>query len=421
MPNVIHFYGERGLVDSLFLDLQAAGKLVAFLNQIEFPFREPVRLGLPEDAEVAVILEAGFDGNRAGFGWPDAVVVVTLAAGKKLVLFIEAKAGLYADEAADFTARVPGFNSKVNGQLTLRFRLAQALRNYKKGDRRLVEPDDVARSYGEEARPRRLAKIDNLRKIVEQYLLGDEVECLFVALTDDDADVWPALEEGSCHLPFVPKPLAIDEDAPEELWVKDRNAWGDHKKSFGWVGFRAVEGLVAGGPMFTRARHFLDDKRKQREGRAATPEGKVDNIVLRTRWKEFKADSPTIRLFDRIRSIIEDAIKDTGLAPDPQRGSYGVLGTEGDRLLKVLPQPQPPSKLKDHFPDAAIWLGVNTSISAFPDYVVAGGRKTLDRGINNVPFKFIGIRDGEMSDEELEEVLQDIIAKVTADDESDES
>ncbi len=421
MPGIIHFYGERGLVDSLFLDLQAGGKLVLFLNEIVFPFRDPPQLGLAEGANVAVIVEAGFGGNRAGFGWPDAVVVATLLGGGKVVVFIEAKAGLYADEAADFTARKKGFNSKINGQLTLRFRLAQALRAYKKGDRRLVEPDDVARSYGEEARPRRLAKIDNLRKIVEDYHLSGEVEYLFVALTDDDANVWPALEKDSCYLPFVPKPLAIEEDAPEQLWGKDRNAWGDRKKFFGWVGFKTAEGFVAGGPMFTKAKHFLDDKRKQREGRAAAPSGKVENLALRTRWEEFKADSPTIRLFDRVRSIIEDAIKDTGLAPDPQSGSYGVLGTEGDRLLKVLPQPQPPSKLKAHFPDAAIWLGVNTLISAFPDHVVAGGRKTLNRGINNVPFQFIGIREGEMSDEELEEVIRDIVAKVTADDESEES
>jgi len=43
------------------------------------------------------------------------------------------------------------------------------------------------------------------------------------------------------------------------------------------------------------------------------------------------------------------------------------------------------------------------------------------RGINNVPFQFIGIREGEMQDEELAELLRDTVAKVAADDESDES
>jgi hypothetical protein len=63
--------GHAGLVDALFLDLHAAGKLAAFLNEIELPFREPAHLDLAEDTEVAVIVEAGFGGNRAGFGWPD--------------------------------------------------------------------------------------------------------------------------------------------------------------------------------------------------------------------------------------------------------------------------------------------------------------------------------------------------------------
>ena len=47
MPNVIRFYVEAGLVGSLFLGLADA-----------------------EDADVVVQVEAGFGGNRAGFGWP---------------------------------------------------------------------------------------------------------------------------------------------------------------------------------------------------------------------------------------------------------------------------------------------------------------------------------------------------------------
>jgi hypothetical protein len=46
-------------------------KLAASLNEIEFPFREPAHLDLVEATEVAVIVEARFGGNRAGFGWPD--------------------------------------------------------------------------------------------------------------------------------------------------------------------------------------------------------------------------------------------------------------------------------------------------------------------------------------------------------------
>lgn len=409
MPNVIHFYGERGLVDSLFLDLQAAGKFGSFLNEIEFPFREPPRLDLVEDTEVAVIVEAGFGGNRAGFGWPDAVVVATLPTGKKLVVFIEAKAGYYADEAADFTARVKGFNSKINGQLSLKFRLAQALANYSKKDKRLVEPTDVARSYGEEGRPRRLCKIDNLRKIVDAYLVADEVEHLFVALTDDGENVWLSMPADSPMLPFVPKPLPADEDAPDDLWAVARNTWADRKKSFGWVGFAAVEGLVAGGPLFAKARHFLDAKRAARH--AVKSKGEAANIKPKP-WTDFPAGSPTILLRDRIRSILRDAIEETDLTYDPQKGSDGVIGTDKRRLVKLL------TPVKAKFPDAAVCLGVNVVCLGFSE-AVRESRETAVIGLNNEEFEIIELRDADMPDEELKNLIRDALAGATVEDEAE--
>lgn len=265
MPDSLHFYGERGLVDSLFLDLSATGKLVDFLNEIDFPFRDARKLGITRGAEIAVIVEAGFGGSRAGFGWPDAVVVVTLPTGSKLIVFVEAKTGLYFDEAADFTARKKGFNSKINGQLSLRFRLAHALRSYG-GGARLVEPDDVARAYGEESRPRRLAKMDNIDRIVRKYLVGAanvQNEYLFVALTDDDANVWGTISRPEL-LPFVPKRLGANDDIPDDLWAIDKNAWEEHRCGFGWVSFSHVERLIADEPFFSKAKHFLHAKRAAR-------------------------------------------------------------------------------------------------------------------------------------------------------------
>lgn len=411
MPNVIHFYGERGLVDSLFLDLQSAGKIAAFMNEIEFPFREPTRLGLLDDAEVAVIIEAGFGGNRAGFGWPDAVVVATLPGGGKVVVFIEAKAGLYADEAADFTARQKGFNSKINGQLTLKFRLAQALRAYRRGGKRLVEPDDVARSYGEAARPRRLAKIDNLRNIVDEYLVGDEVECLFVALTDDDANVWPALDEVSGLLPFVPEPLSLDADAPDELWSVARNAWADRKKYFGWVGFAAVEeGLVPGDRLFGKARHFLDAKRAAR--RRSRVAGEATRIRPRA-WADYPSDSPTIRLRDRIRSIMRDAIRGTDLVYDDKpKGSDSVIGTGERRLVKLL------TPVPTKFPEAAVCMGVNVACSGFPESVTEA-RQTAMIAINKEEFEIIELRDPDMPDQELKDLIRDALAGAAVEDEAE--
>src|SRR5690348_3347442 len=117
----LHLYGERGLVNATFLDLRKQGKLAEFLNQIEFLAPEPRKLEIPEGSEITVFVEAGFGGNRAGFGWPDAVISVRFT-DTHLVLFLEAKVGLYQAEAEDFTdTRAAGFDSTINGQFSLRY------------------------------------------------------------------------------------------------------------------------------------------------------------------------------------------------------------------------------------------------------------------------------------------------------------
>jgi hypothetical protein len=116
--------------------------------------------------------------------------VATLPGGKRLVVFLEAKAGTYRDSAADFTAgRGKGFNSTINGQLTLRFRLAKALAAYEGTADRLVETPAWARAYGEETIPRFLCKEDNLKQIVQRYIIGG-AEYYFVSLTNDHENVW---------------------------------------------------------------------------------------------------------------------------------------------------------------------------------------------------------------------------------------
>src|SRR2546425_12823429 len=134
MDSEIHFYGERGLINALFLDLRARAKIVEFLRKIEFIFRDRCHLDLPDDSEIVVIVEAGF----AEFGSPDAILVAKTPDGSRLVFFVEAKAGLYLNEAQDYTKRERDFNSSINGQFTLRYRLARALREHRGRQSRLV-------------------------------------------------------------------------------------------------------------------------------------------------------------------------------------------------------------------------------------------------------------------------------------------
>jgi hypothetical protein len=227
----IHFYGERGLVNGLFLDLREARRILDFLRKIQFAHREPPHLD-PE-TEVLVIVEAGF----AEFGCPDAILVARAPDQKRLVFFVEAKAGRYEEEAQDYRQRDPGFNSTINGQFSLRYRLSHALRVFG-DDSRLIEPKALATAYGEPKR-RQLSKPGNLKHIVRPHLTGAS-DYFFVALTDDKTNVWPAIENKKQEL----LPFLADESAPATTaWTLEHNTWCRHRANFGWIGFDGLNGL----------------------------------------------------------------------------------------------------------------------------------------------------------------------------------
>ena len=203
----IHFYGERGLVNALFLDLQACGGILDFLRKIEFGFRDRANLDLPDGTEVVVIVEADLRSSaRQTLSWWRRLQMGSAG------FLLEAKVGLYRNEAQDHTERASGFNSKINGQFTLRYRLASALRNYREEQSRLVEPQALASAYGEN--PRRLSKAANLQHIVCPHLL-DASSYFFVALTDDAANVWRAIEaEEPALLPYLAEPTPGSSGVP---------------------------------------------------------------------------------------------------------------------------------------------------------------------------------------------------------------
>ena len=82
-------WGERGLVTTLFVDVNAAGAAGwdALLAACEFP--TPVAQG-QRVTGAQLVIEPDF----GAFGKPDAVVRLTLADGANRVLILEAKRGL---------------------------------------------------------------------------------------------------------------------------------------------------------------------------------------------------------------------------------------------------------------------------------------------------------------------------------------
>jgi hypothetical protein len=394
----IHFYGERGLVNALFLDLKGCGATLEFLRRIEFSFRNQPRIELPDDTNVVVIVEAGF----AQFGSPDAIVIANTSDGVRLVFFLEAKVGLYRNEAGDFTERVAGFNSTINGQFTLRYRLACALRECRTEQARLVEPSDLTTAYGEQI-PRRLAKPENLEHIVRRHLLGASAH-LFVALTDDSSNVWRDLGADMPKLlPYIPKRVEGHLSGYGAAWSIDGNAWADHCSDFGWIGFRDVEELLCGGSYLPHALQFLNAKRRIIQQIQAREFREFRNTV---KWKLFDSGTPTYRVRERLRSMIEatPAVRDGCLKYKPGDGSDSVIDVFGQVVLKVI-TPQ------RAYPEFDVLFGV--SIDS-PGLSQGFRSKTLDTvGINRRGFQIVGVSELAWDEAAVTDLVLDTVSNVS--------
>jgi hypothetical protein len=379
----------------LSLDLRESSRLPELLRRIEFVFRDPPHIDVPDGSEIVVIVEAGF----AEFGWPDAIIVATTPDHRRYVVFVAAKAGLYLAEAQNYSVREQGFNSSINGQFTLRYRLVQALKGFNANHSRLMEPVDVARVYGEANRPRRLAKPENIAHIVRPHLL--DAEYLFVALTDDRSNVWEHLEAREPYLlPFLAGPIVADADGAK--WSADRNLWQQHRSCFGWIGFRDIEQLVGNGEFFQHLRHFLEAKRRAptaSETYSQCREVKTQN------WSKFNQDSTTIQLRDRLRSEIRRSgpVIDGLFQYNLEKGSDSLVEAHGRRLLKLM---TPVSG----FRDASLLLGVTIACDAFPDPLRAriGGAVRIKQTI----FSIVPLGEADLHGGTIEELVRDTVANL---------
>ncbi len=190
-------YSERGLVNALVRTLESRPcALAAFLNLVQF--NEHKDWANHEVAQARYFVEPGF----AQFGSPDLIIRLTPYA----LIFVEAKVSDYRLSASPAThgmALDSQFNSSINGQLSLRYRLSRAIADYSSGS--VVEPKPVheaaQQSVGDPAMaPRKLASKTVLTKIVDHLRADGEfrtcamTRMYFVALTSDLTNPLPDLD-----------------------------------------------------------------------------------------------------------------------------------------------------------------------------------------------------------------------------------
>jgi hypothetical protein len=231
------WYGERGIVNAIVAALEASG-----VNGVEHLLRavvwgnksQPAWIG--EIASVLLIVEIGcYD-----FGNPDLIIVCTTTSGSKYAVFVEAKVARYLSCTASNEKGMSRkkFNSSINGQLSLKFRLTQAISTWD-GGACLAEPPAILKSYArhpqagglgdKSSRPRRLEKREVLSIFRSAGFANlPSSNCHIVALTWDREPFFSADDFAQSEF----RPLFLSEDGTEQ--------WEQVNSQIGWLGYGSI-------------------------------------------------------------------------------------------------------------------------------------------------------------------------------------
>lgn len=238
IPRICH-YGERGIINSIVTHLHRDPSLFPILMKTLLKVikwaKETNQHWVERISDARIIVELGL----AQFGDPDLIIVCKTDEGEIHCLFIEAKAKTYEESAIanEKGMAFPGFNSSINGQISLKYRFAKALNAYKEGDNLIAEPENIFLQYEKQLKdgnktPRKIEKRKILEDIIRPLgLLGlKDGYFHYVALTWDRED----------HVFFGGKnrdksllPLFLDENG--------NDIHSQMIERLGWVGYRQLE------------------------------------------------------------------------------------------------------------------------------------------------------------------------------------
>ena len=244
LPNIA-FYGERGVVNGIVLDLHNdLEKQKIFLKKIRFCGGN--ELSWIDDVEnVTWLIEPSF----SEFGNPD-LIIVAEAKKKKYVLFVEAKLKSYDDSSfpinkdtllPEYGYHYEGIASKLNVQLAFRYRFSKAYRKMKNG---VIEEDNGIANYSDTFNRR----IHN-PVIVDycKHYFGDPECFYFVALTNDkdnsDKDNNDEIYSSETLLPPI----------RQENWFRDH-------KFFGLLSYQMLEKEYYTNPDNQEGSNLIDRK-----------------------------------------------------------------------------------------------------------------------------------------------------------------
>ena len=228
----VTWYGERGIVNSIVVGLQRADISIAkeFLKGIQWA-EGPVQDWIERIQSIEMLVEVGC----SNFGSPDLIMVCKTEEERPYCVFIEAKVIGYEDSAKSIKKgmRNKQFNSSINGQISLKYRMAIALSQWSDQKKNLIEPNDLFEKYKswngfneDRKKPRRLNK-GGVLKLLGAAGLGalPLKQFRFVALTWDNKAFFEKV-----NFPQSDKRPPFLDDHGKECWEAIRS-------QVGWLGF----------------------------------------------------------------------------------------------------------------------------------------------------------------------------------------
>jgi hypothetical protein len=171
-------HDEDSMTNLFFSEVQRHDRLNAFLNLIEWRHHSE----LPFTVSQAEIHQQV---NLSEFARPDVTIIIRDQAGHPHIIIVEVKLGAYLDccMASNNNRFDNKFNSKLNNQLTLRYRAMQSMGSIVEKDY-IVENDHDTESPYHEDQVRRCKKPDTLRLFKD--IATDGFQFYLVALTSDN-------------------------------------------------------------------------------------------------------------------------------------------------------------------------------------------------------------------------------------------
>lgn len=390
----VSWYGERGIVNAVVSTLVEAGVpgVVAFLKTVIWA-APPKWLNDVESVEIIVEIGCG------EFGDPDLIIVCTTSDAIRFATFVEAKVIPYSQSAGSNKQgiRVRGFNSTINGQLSLKYRLAFALSQWDGHRDELNESDSLYHAYkrpwsqrglGDTIRwARHLRKPNVLSLLRGAGLAGMPLNNFrFVAWTWDREPFFraPAFHNSD------QRPVFLDGDGNEQ--------WQRMLPQLGWVGFKQIAES-------DKLHNFLGDEFRNA---LATMRDSVEPVVKVTATNELPRIIPynilknseecTVR---QLRAIEQLAARCFGDEAVERKAGSSSIKYAGKVVLKLIPRIH---NAKEH-----LGLAVSTSLrrNNWGGHFL-NGPQLIGTGDNAQPFYILDLPRTRKAEEIASEILLDV-------------